>query len=294
MPAADPIGNDKVAIAQRARSGPSGTVVVDPSIARISRLHDPLWIDHIVVQGELDIRIVLERCRRRTRGLHDRSWHRSWRRNRSLVCFAARSVDSGATSTRKRSYNRGVADIYYVRIGSVYERHVRLHCLSGFTNDGTNYASSRSFALSVLLDAKDHADDYTYLSAGAPERVRCELMRLAKCAASAASPLHDALSAPVPWEMGWHQTNVPRFIASTTLVARHNVRLDPAVQDEVFKAEERGMWHLLTEAWERLHHFDLDVVLTDAKYCSHLMENLLFGTAAFDAWIEEAAEQQRA
>jgi len=182
-----------------------------------------------------------------------------------------------------------VADIYYIRIGSVHERHVLLHCLTGFTSDGTNYESSRSFALSVLLDAKDHADDYTYLAGGAPERIRHELTRLAKRAAVAASPLHDALPDPIPWETSWHQTNVPRFIASTTLVARHNVRLDPTVQDDVFSAEKRGMWHLLTEAWERLHHFDLKVVLTDAKYGSHLVEGLLFGTAAYDAWIEDGS-----
>lgn len=186
-------------------------------------------------------------------------------------------------------YDRGVADLYYIRVGSVYERHALLHCLTGFTSDGTNHESSRSFALRVLLDAKDHADDYTYLAAGAPERVRRELMGLAKRAAVAVSPLHDALPDPVTWETSWHQANVPRFIASTTLVARHNVRLDPAVQDEVFRAEERGMWHLLTEAWERLHHFDLEVVLTDAKYGSHLVEGLLFGTAAYDAWIEDGS-----
>jgi hypothetical protein len=180
-----------------------------------------------------------------------------------------------------------VADLYYVRIGSVYERHVLLHCLTGFTSDGTNYESSRSFALSVLLDAKQHADDHTYLAAGAPERVKHELKRLAERATLAASPLHDALPDPVPWDTSWHQANVPRFIASTALVARYNVPLDTAVREDVFAAEERGMWHLLTGAWERLHHFDLKVLLTDAKYGSHLVEGLVFGTAAFDAWIEE-------
>lgn len=66
-----------------------------------------------------------------------------------------------------------MADVYYIRIGLVDGTRVVLHCLTGFTSDGRNYETSRSFALSVLLDAKVHCDDHEYLCQGAPELVCC-------------------------------------------------------------------------------------------------------------------------
>jgi hypothetical protein len=180
-----------------------------------------------------------------------------------------------------------MADLYYVRIGTIDGARVVFHCLTGFTSDGTNYESSRSFALSLLLDAKDHWNDHDYLCVGAPDLVKQRHVRLADRARRVASPLHEELPDPTPWEESWHRAHVPRVVRSTKLLARHNVELDREVQAAAFAAEERGMWHLLDAAWRGLHNFDLEVVLTDGKYGSHLVEGHLFATAAFDAWVED-------
>ncbi|MGN6105402.1 MAG: hypothetical protein ACTHU0_09885 [Kofleriaceae bacterium] len=179
-----------------------------------------------------------------------------------------------------------MADLYYIRIGLVDGTRVVLHCLTGFTNDGRNYETSRSFALMVLLDAKLHCDDHQYLCQGAPELTSRRLAMIAGRARSAPSPLHESLPDPVPWDEAWHRAHVPRIIRATRLLARHNVAFDAQTQEAAFAAEERGMWHLLEAAWRDLHHFDLEVELTEASYGSHLVEGHLFGTTAFDAWSE--------
>lgn len=180
-----------------------------------------------------------------------------------------------------------MADSYYVRIGTVDGARVVLHCLTGFTADATNYATSRSFALAVLLDAKTHAEDHEYLACDASEDIRRQLRRSAERVAAAHSPLHEALPDAESWDAMWCESHVPKFVSATKLLARHNVR--PAQEAAEVMGEVIGLggtWPLLEVGWQRLHHWDLEVELTDPQYAAHLVEGHLFATAAYDTWEE--------
>lgn len=180
------------------------------------------------------------------------------------------------------------SDGFYVRIGRLEGDSVTLHCLTGFAGGMTDYATSRSFALSVLLDAKDRAGDVEYEVGGAPPEVANARRELAARVGNAPSALHDELSSPEPWDEAWHQEHVPRIVASCELVERSKISEDEAraIAEEIEDLQEEGPWVHLNAAWNRLHRFDLRVRVTDPKYLAHLATGHEFGTTAFDAWIE--------
>lgn len=182
-----------------------------------------------------------------------------------------------------------MADTFYIRIGPVRGTHVVLHCLTAFDGHITHLATSRSFALIVLQQAKEHAMDYEYVAPRAPESAYREVEQIAQRAKRASSPLNDAIADDSEtWRVDWHEANTPRFIATTKLLARRNLRSEDelfAIKSEIFKLGET--WKLIEAGWQRLHNYDLEVEVTDPKYVSHLIEGHLFATSAFDAWEEE-------
>jgi hypothetical protein len=104
------------------------------------------------------------------------------------------------------------SDCCYVRIGEIAGDRVVLHCLTGFAGGLTDLFTSRSFALTLLLDAKSRAGDVEYDVHGAPPEIAAERIALAERTMEAPSALHDELANPEPWDTAWHQRNVPRVI----------------------------------------------------------------------------------
>jgi hypothetical protein len=177
-----------------------------------------------------------------------------------------------------------MGDAFYIRIGAVEGARAILHCLTGFDGHVGKLCTSRSFALIVLHDARDHAMDFEYVAP--PGDATYE--RLARCAQRASSPLNDAITEDAPlWEAGWAEANVPRFISSTKLLSRRNARPDGELIETLREVLQLGeTWKLVEAGWQRLHNYDLEVEVTDPKFASHLVEGQLFATAAFDAWEE--------
>ena len=186
-------------------------------------------------------------------------------------------------------YRPAVADTFYIRIGKVEGPRVVLHCLTGFDGYVGGLCTSRSFALMVLRDARAHATDFDYVAPRRPRSVYRTYKLLAERAERAASPLHDAIPDDAElWEAAWHEANTPRFIASTRLLERRNVRPDDELIATLQEVIELGeTWKLVEVGWQRLHNYDLEVEVTDARYVAHLVEGHLFATTAFDAWDED-------
>ena len=140
----------------------------------------------------------------------------------------------------------------------------------------------------ALRHARDHATDYEYVAPRSPESAYSEFEQIALRTRRARSPLNDAVpDESETWEADWHKVNTPRFIASTTLIARRNARSEDeliAIKREIIALGPT--WKLVEAGWRRLHNYDLEVEVTDPKYVSHLLEGHLFATAAFDAWEE--------
>jgi hypothetical protein len=163
-----------------------------------------------------------------------------------------------------------------------------LHCLTGFDGHVLRLATSRSFALMVLQDAKDHATDYEYVGPRSPMSTYKNLEQIGQRSQQASSPLNDAIpEGDDTSTAAWHEANAPRFVASTKLLARRNVRSE----DDLIKARQDILdlgetWKLVEAGWVWLHNYDLEVEVTDPKYVSHLIEGHLFATTAFDAWEE--------
>ncbi|MFY2560702.1 hypothetical protein ACN469_24070 [Corallococcus terminator] len=182
-----------------------------------------------------------------------------------------------------------MSEAFYVRVGKVEERKVTFHCLTGFAGGLADYADTRSFALMLLLDAKDRAGDTRYLVRGAPPSVADEHLALADKAAKAPSSLHKDAGNPNVFEAKWHARHTPRFVERSYVLARHN-DFDEATLREAFEEisplQDQGRWLFLEAAWARMHRFALAVEVTDAKYLEHLAEGQLFATTAFDVWLE--------
>nr|WP_254627760.1 pentapeptide repeat-containing protein [Myxococcus sp. CA040A] len=142
----------------------------------------------------------------------------------------------------------------------------------------------------LLLDARRRADPTGFLVRGLPKAVARERVALAKKSSKADSPLHAELGGPPVWEAAWHAEHTPRFVARSRLLARHNAVGEGRLQkiiDEISPLEQKGKGLFLDAAWARLHHFDVSVEVTDEKYLQHLVEGHVFGTTAYDAWIEK-------
>jgi len=182
-----------------------------------------------------------------------------------------------------------VGETFYIRIGKVEGPRAVLHCLTGFDGYVGKLCTSRSFALMVLHDARDHAMDVEYVAPAEPASVYRTYQQLAERARRASSPLHDAIAEDTElWKAEWHVANMPRFIASTRLLERRNARPESeliATLDEII--ELGPTWKLVAVGWQRLHNYDLEVEVSDPRYVSHLVEGQLFATTAFDAWNEE-------
>ncbi|AGC43819.1 hypothetical protein MYSTI_02503 [Myxococcus stipitatus DSM 14675] len=183
------------------------------------------------------------------------------------------------------------SDCYYVRVGTLEGKSVTLHCLTGFAGGMKDYATTRSFALLLLIDARKRADDTPDLVRGAPKEVAKLRKALAKKVAKARSPLLDEVSWP-RYKEDWHAENTPRYIQRVKLLERHNDlhewKLEKA-RAELSPLQDKGFGAFLEAAWERMHGFDLQVEVTDAKYLAHLVEGHLFPTTAFDVWSEPKA-----
>lgn len=180
-----------------------------------------------------------------------------------------------------------MAETFYIRIGRIADRRVVLHCLTGFSGAADDFATSRSFALMVLQDAKLHAEDATFVAPRRHDHLYLQHATIGIRAAEAAAPLADEIDEAEVWEESWHQANIARFVVSTKVLARRNVfPYDElvAIRSEIVELGET--WKLVEAGWQRLHNYDLEVEVTDAKYLAHLIEGHLFGTAAFDAWVE--------
>lgn len=106
---------------------------------------------------------------------------------------------------------------------------------------------------------------------------------------SASAPLLEEFPNPEPWDGAWHAKVVPQVVVKTKLLGRFNTLGDDALsarRREIDPLEAQGGWAFMQAAWERLHHFDLEVQVTDPKYLAHLRSGLEFGTTAFEAWSE--------
>ncbi|NTX38069.1 MULTISPECIES: hypothetical protein [unclassified Myxococcus] len=182
-----------------------------------------------------------------------------------------------------------MSEAFYVRVGKVEERKVTFQCLTGFAGGLTDYANTRSFALMLLLDAKERAGDTLYLVRSAPPAVADAHLALAEKAAKAPSSLHkDAGNANV-FEAKWHARHTPRFVERTSVLERYNDVGEEKLREtfeEISPLQDQGRWLFLEAAWARMHRFDLAVEVTDAKYLEHLAEGHLFATTAFDVWLE--------
>jgi hypothetical protein len=96
-------------------------------------------------------------------------------------------------------------------------------------------------------------------------------------------------------DVDWCRDNVPRYIRSARLVARHN-NVGAAALEAIAAEIDRvpAIWPARRASWERLHTFELDVEVTKASYVAHLVVGVEFDTTAFDAWVESPAELARA
>ncbi|QSQ17070.1 pentapeptide repeat-containing protein [Myxococcus landrumensis] len=180
------------------------------------------------------------------------------------------------------------SDCFYVRVGKLAGKTVTLHCLTGFAGGLKDYATTRSFALLLLIDAQERAGDTPELTQGAPKEVAKLRKALAKKVAKARSPLLDEVLGP-HYDEHWHAENTPRYVTRVKLLQRHNAiqeRKLEKVREELSPLEDKGTGAFLEAAWGRMHGFDLQVEVTDAKYLAHLAEGHLFPTTAFDVWNE--------
>lgn len=181
------------------------------------------------------------------------------------------------------------SDCFYVRIGRVEGTTVVFHCLTGFAGGYDDCFTGRSFGLSLLIDAKGRASDSRSLPKDTPADEATRLKAIADAVESASAPLLEEFPNPEPWDSAWHAKVVPQVVAKTKLLGRFNTLGDDALsarRREIEPLEADGGWAFMKAAWERLHHFDLEVQLTDAKYLAHLRSGLEFGTTAFEAWSE--------
>ncbi len=176
-----------------------------------------------------------------------------------------------------------------MRIGTIRGSVVTLHCLTGFGGAANEMATSRSFALSVLLDAaRRPVSDVGYETRRAPpkeaKRIKALSTRVKALAKSAA--LIRALPQPEPWEKAWQKEHAPRFIVRTSVRSRSNDIGTKALLLEYEQLQELEGWEFLAAAWRDLHHYDLEVEVCDAKYLAHLVEGVEFGTTSWDTWNE--------
>lgn len=181
------------------------------------------------------------------------------------------------------------SDLFYIRVGSVNGSKALLHVLTGFATEYLDTATSRSFALGLLLDAKNRVSSVRIqaLTAGDPDAER--RIGLADKVAEMPSSLHEELVNPEPWDTEWHKKNVPGIISSTKLVKEYNRTSEEELQNQMSEIEplqEESWAKFMEAAWEKLHHYDLEVTVTDPKYLEHLVEGFEFPTAAYDAWRE--------
>jgi hypothetical protein len=181
------------------------------------------------------------------------------------------------------------SDCFYVRVGRIEGTTVVFHCLTGFAGGYDDCFTGRSFALYLLIDAKGRASDSRYLPTDTPADDATRLKAIADAVESASAPLLDLFPDPQPWDGAWHAKVAPQVVLKTKLLERFNALGDDALsarRREIEPLEAQGGWVFMKAAWERLHHFDLEVQVTDAKYLAHLRSGLEFGTTAFEAWSE--------
>jgi hypothetical protein len=174
------------------------------------------------------------------------------------------------------------SDCFYVRVGAIDGKKAILHVLTGFAGGETDLFESRSFALQLLVDAKERAGDHSYLTVGlaAEERARVEKIAAAVAGARSALP-----SEYVSYDENSNARWVPQIVARATRLARRNTgKVTSTVAAAYDAAEAEGMGVLLDLAWRTRHQYDLEVEVTDPKYLAHLREGHLFATTAYDAW----------
>lgn len=181
------------------------------------------------------------------------------------------------------------SDCFSVRVGRVEGTTAVFHCLTGFAGGYDDCFTGRSFALYLLIDAKGRASDSSFLPRDTPPDEAARLKAIAETVQSASAPLLEEFPDPQPWDGAWHAKVAPQVVAKTKLLERFNAIGDDALsarRREIDPLEAHGGWAFMRAAWERLHHFDLEVQVTDAKYLAHLRPGLEFGTTAFEAWSE--------
>ncbi|MDC0722441.1 hypothetical protein [Nannocystis bainbridge] len=154
------------------------------------------------------------------------------------------------------------SDTFYVEIHPVSDDTVELRCTTGTAGGTNDYALTRSFVLSVLVDGMPYPG-------------------------TDPTPLHramQAVSGPVPpvWEKSFHREHIDKFIVSAELVERRGI-----IADEHAWQEGRDMGGPGSEALFPSHSFVLRARVTDPRFLEGIQYGAPFGTTAFDAWWDD-------
>jgi hypothetical protein len=151
------------------------------------------------------------------------------------------------------------SDTFYIEIRAIAGDTVELVCRTSGAGGLSDYADTRSFVLSVLLD-------------GLPYGGKLPLQRAV-----------SALGAVKVWEEAFHREHVGKFITSVELVSRHGI-----IGNE--RAWYTGRESLDDDAAERdypHHSFVLRARVTDPQWLKGQKLGKRFGTTSFDAWFKD-------
>lgn len=162
------------------------------------------------------------------------------------------------------------SDTFHIHIGLIDETVVEFHCSTSTAGGLNDYAITRSFALTVILDGMPYVGD-----------------------GKKGTPLQEELRAlsgrdvPPVWEAEFHKAHVDKFIVETKLLKRFGI-----IEDEA--AWQVGRFELGNYDDYPLHRFVLCAQVTDPKWLEGLKEGSSFGTTAFDAWWDDPKRQSEA
>ncbi len=163
------------------------------------------------------------------------------------------------------------SDVYDVEVRAVDGTSIEFLCITTGAGGLNDYASTRSFALSLLADISPRSG------------------------AKKSSPLHDAVSAlgGEIWDEAFHRANVDKFIVGTRLVAREGKIADEARWirqrsdlGDALRSGPRFKGDIEAELDKKVprHRFVLRAEVTDPKWLQGIRVGQRFGTTSYDAW----------
>jgi hypothetical protein len=185
------------------------------------------------------------------------------------------------------------SECYYVKVASVAGSTVTFDVLTLASGSLDMCETSRSFALVLLSDALTKAHEHLQAQ---PDYDEAEVeRRMAKAHDAALTQELRQFGDEWSFNEGFMNANVERFVKHTAVVERRNnigeVELSQRwkeIQQQfggALRASEEPQW--LPLLWERCHSYRLQVEVADLRWAQDLEVDTVFGTAAYDVWVED-------